>query len=63
MATFEKTETIGEHAHSLLKQLRQRFRDGEEKQTIIDALNRELGDSVEKVLLIKSILDASEGER
>jgi len=63
MATFEKTETIGEHAHSLLEQLRQRFRDGEEKQTIIDALNRELGDSVEKVLLIKSILDASEGER
>ena len=58
MATFGKRETIGGHAQALLDGLRQRFEQGEDKEQIIAELNRQLGDSVEKVLLIKTILDA-----
>ncbi len=32
----------------------------EEKQALIEEINRQLGDSVEKVLLIKTILDSIE---
>lgn len=58
MATFGKRETIGGHAQSLLDDLRQRFERGEDKEQLIAEINRQLGDSVEKILLIKSILDA-----
>lgn len=58
MATFGKRETIGGHAQSLLKGLRQQFEQGADKEEIITKINRQLGDSVEKVLLIKTILDA-----
>lgn len=62
MATFGKRETIGGHAHSILNGLRQRFKDGEDKHTLIAEINNQLGDSVEKVLLIKTILDSMEGQ-
>jgi restriction system-associated AAA family ATPase len=58
MATFGKRETIGGHAQSMLDGLRQRFEQGEDKEQLIAEINRQLGDSVEKVLLIKTILDA-----
>lgn len=58
MATFGKRETIGGHAQAMLDGLRQRFEQGEDKEHLIAAINRQLGDSVEKVLLIKTILDA-----
>jgi restriction system-associated AAA family ATPase len=60
MKTFGKRETIGGHAHALLEALRTRFEQGEDASELIDELNRELGDSVEKVLLIKAILDRDE---
>jgi len=58
MATFDKRETIGGHAQAILEALRQRFERGEDKRQIIDELNHQLGDSVEKVLLIKAVLDS-----
>jgi restriction system-associated AAA family ATPase len=58
MATFGKRETIGGHAQAMLDSLRQRFEQGEDKERLIAEINHQLGDSVEKVLLIKTILDA-----
>ncbi|MEO6421414.1 MAG: restriction system-associated AAA family ATPase, partial [Candidatus Nitrotoga sp.] len=59
MNTFDKRETIGGHAQALLEALRVRFEQGEDASALIDELNRELGDSVEKILLIKAILDSN----
>ena len=61
MNIFNKQETIGGHAHAVLSEFRRRFEEGGEKQKLIAEINRELGDSVEKVLLIKAILDSVEG--
>lgn len=58
MSTFGKRETIGGHAQAMLDGLRQRFEQGEDKEQLVAEINRQLGDSVEKVLLIKTILDA-----
>ncbi len=60
MSTFGKRETIGVYAQSMLDGLRNRFEQGEDKEQIIAEINRQLGDSVEKVLLIKTILDSME---
>lgn len=62
MATFDKRETIGGHAQAMLEGLRQRFEQGEDKEQLIAEINRQLGDSVEKVLLIKTILESMEGQ-
>lgn len=61
MNTFGKRETIGGHAQALLEKLRVRFEQGtEDKEALITEIHRKLGDSVEKVLLIKSILDSDQ---
>lgn len=60
MNTFKKRETIGGHAQSILEGLRKRFEDGENKERLIAEINQKLGDSVEKMLLIKTILDSME---
>ena len=63
MNTFGKRETIGAYAKEILDQLRSRFESGEEDtSTLIGDINRELGDSVEKILLIKAILDKQEDQ-
>jgi restriction system-associated AAA family ATPase len=63
MNTFGKRETIGGHAQAILDGLRSRFEEGtEQASALIDELNSELGDSVEKILLIKAILDKAEGK-
>lgn len=62
MNTFDKRETIGGHAQSILEGLRLRFEAGEDADQIIIEINHQLGDSVEKVLLIKTILDSMEGQ-
>lgn len=63
MATFNKRETIGGLAHLLLNEFKERSADhNENKQKLINEINKTLGDSVEKVILIKSILDQIEGE-
>ncbi len=58
MSTFDKTETIGGHAQAILEELKSKFVRGDDKQGVINELNRLLGDSVEKVLLIKTIVDS-----
>lgn len=62
MNTFGKRETIGGHAQAILEDLRRRFENGEDKELLIDEINKQLGDSVEKVLLIKTILDSLEAQ-
>lgn len=58
MNTFGKRETIGGHAQALLDDLRRRFEEGSEnKEALITEIHQQLGDSVEKLLLIKAILD------
>ncbi len=58
MATFGKRETIGGHAQALMEALRSRFEHGgEDNNALIKEIHEQLGDSVEKVLLIKAILD------
>jgi len=56
MTTFGKRETIGGHAQTLLEGLRTRFELGEDVSTLVVELDRELGDSVEKVLLVNAML-------
>lgn len=61
MTTFGKRETIGGHAQALLAELRGRFEQGgENTEALITEIHQRLGDSVEKVLLIKAILDAEQ---
>lgn len=60
MNTFGKRETIGGYAQGILVGLRKRFEDGDDKEQLIAEINLQLGDSVEKVLLIKTILDNME---
>jgi restriction system-associated AAA family ATPase len=62
MNTFGKRETIGAYAQELLDKLRTRFDSGnEDTSALINEINHELGDSVEKILLIKAIIDKAEG--
>lgn len=61
MRTFGKRETIGGHAQEILEALRARFEEGgEDKEALITEIHQQLGDSVEKVLLIKAILDGDQ---
>ncbi len=58
MNTFGKRETIGGHAQALLEALRARFEQGvEDKEALLMEIDKQLGDSVEKVLLVKAILN------
>jgi restriction system-associated AAA family ATPase len=62
MATFDKRETIGGLAQSLLNDFKASSEQQEtDKNQLIKDINNKLGDSVEKVLLIKTILDSMEG--
>ena len=61
MSTFDKRETIGAYAQGILSELRKRFEQGgEDNEALINEIHQQLGDSVEKLLLINAIL-ASEG--
>jgi len=55
---FDKRETIGGYAQAILEKLRKRFEDGEDKEQLLAEIDQQLGDSVEKVLLIKTIIDS-----
>lgn len=58
---FGKRETVGGHAQALLEALRARFEQGvEDKEALITEIHQQLGDSVEKLLLIKTILDGDQ---
>jgi restriction system-associated AAA family ATPase len=58
MSTFAKRETIGGRAQAMLEGFRTRFDQAGPSDDLIDDIHRELGDSVEKFLLIKAILDS-----
>lgn len=61
MNTFGKRETIGGHAQEILDGLRARFEQGaEDKEVLMAEIHQQLGDSVEKLLLIKAILDSEQ---
>ena len=60
MKTFGKRETIGGRAQAILEFFRSRFENGEDKEQLITEIDERLGDSVEKVMLIKTILDSME---
>jgi len=61
MSTFHKRETIGGHAQALIEELRADFEKGDkDKEELISEIHQQLGDSVEKMLLIKAILDNAE---
>ena len=62
MSTFGKRETIGAYAQGILDDLRLRFEKGDEdNEALIDEIHKQLGDSVEKLLLLKAII-ASEDD-
>jgi len=58
LKTFGKKETIGGFAHQILDDLKRRFKNGENKKQLLEELNEKLGDSVEKVLFTKTLLDS-----
>lgn len=61
MSTFDKYETIGGYAQTLLDALRTRFdRGDEDKEELIMEIQQQFGDSVEKLLLIQGILDSNQ---
>lgn len=63
MTTFDKRETIGGHAQEILEDFRERSNNANEnKEQLIAEINHQLGDSIEKMLLIKTILDSMEAQ-
>jgi restriction system-associated AAA family ATPase len=58
MSTFHKRETIGGIGQRILEEIKSRFEKGENRDFLIEEINRNLGESVEKVLLLKTILDS-----
>lgn len=63
MNTFGKRETIGAYAQGILDDLRKRFEQGDEdSDTLINDIHQKLGDSVEKLLLVKAILASENPE-
>ncbi|GJL49837.1 MAG: ABC transporter [Nitrospirales bacterium] len=62
MATFGKRETIGLRVQKMLDDFRSRsYNPSENKEQLITEINSQLGDSVEKMLLLKTILNSMEG--
>jgi restriction system-associated AAA family ATPase len=52
---FKNKETIGKYALSKLNDYKNKFAISQNKQQVIDELNEEFGDSIEKLLLIKEL--------
>jgi len=54
---FKNKETIGAYAISKLAEFKKRFDDSEQTEELIEELNNEFGDSIEKLMLIKEVTD------
>lgn len=52
---FKKKNTIGNYSLSKIEIFRERYKKGENKEKLIIEINSKLGDSLEKLLLIKEI--------
>lgn len=64
MNTFGKRETVGGRAQEILDSLRLRFENGENKDSLVTEIDQQLGDSVEKLLLINAIFNSdSQGNK
>jgi restriction system-associated AAA family ATPase len=59
---FGRKETIGDYALSRLEILRQRLKDGESPETLIEEASKGLGESVEKVLFVNQAIDKEEAK-
>ncbi|BDZ73602.1 hypothetical protein GCM10025856_13210 [Methylophaga marina] len=58
METFDKQETIGGYAETLLNQFREEFKaGGVDIDDLLKRIDHRLGDSVEKLLLMKTIME------
>lgn len=66
LKTFGKKETIGGYAEQIMDEFKARFdseietASNDDKQALINEINLQLGDSVEKLLLLNTILDSME---
>lgn len=60
MDAFGKKETIGGYAQTLLDKLQLRFEKGEQTESLLEEIDQTLGDSVEKMLLLKTLNDRLE---
>jgi restriction system-associated AAA family ATPase len=58
---FGQTETIGDYAMQKINDMRQRLEAGDKADDLINEANKELGDSVEKVLFVNQALKKKEG--
>ncbi len=57
MEVFEKIDTIGDYANSRFDIFRKRFEEGEDIDTLIKEVDSTFGDSMEKILFIKNLLN------
>jgi restriction system-associated AAA family ATPase len=62
MKTFYKKETIGGYADRILNDMKQRFAAGEDREALLEEVHQKLGDSIEKMLFTKTLLDSMEKE-
>ncbi len=66
LKTFNKRETIGGYAQQKMDEFKRQFEaekdsaNAEQLQFLMNEISQKMGDSVEKVLLLKTILDAKE---
>nr|NJM04654.1 restriction system-associated AAA family ATPase [Desulfobacula sp.] len=60
MKTFGKKETIGGYADRILNDMKQRFATGENREALLEEVHQKLGDSIEKILFTKTLLDSME---
>ncbi|MGJ8673472.1 restriction system-associated AAA family ATPase [Rubritalea sp.] len=58
MKTFGEEDTIGAIAQSKLKEFLDRSKNGEDSEALVKAMSFELGDSIEKSMIISEILEA-----
>ena len=54
---FKNKETIGTYAMSKMTEFKKRFDSNEKTEDLIEELNNEFGDSIEKLMLIKEVTD------
>lgn len=54
---FKNKETIGTYAMSKLNEFKKRFDGNERTEDLIEELNNEFGDSIEKLMIIKEVTD------
>lgn len=60
---FNRRETIGDFSNAALDEFKNRLKNGEDSDQLIDEANSILGDSLEKVLFVNQALDKKEGRK